>query len=475
VHSPPVPSDETFQDVDVQREARAARRAPQLFLVLECERPSCGSARHTLEGIDEVVIGRRATRSVERVLVGNTGRLILGVPDRRMSAQHARLVRGPSGFVFEDLGSTNGSRLYGEKVDSVALHDGAVLELARTFFVFREEVDVFAGTVADLDSEDLRDVPVAFRTVLPGLHAAFTTLSRIARSRVPVLLLGETGTGKEVLAAAIHELSGRPGVLVPVNCGALPATLVESQLFGHVRGAFSGATRDEPGYVRSADGGTLLLDEIGDLPAPSQAALLRVLQESEVVAVGTTRAVPVDVRVIAATHAPIVELTQSGEFRDDLFARLAGYTFHVPPLRERMQDLGVLIAGLLPGIAASGAPVEEITPEAVRALLRHSFRRNVRELRQCLEAAAVMAGGGPIDAGHVTPGLLTAAASSPEAIASAPAGRGRAPDEQLRDELVLRFKESKGNVSLVARRMGRARVQIQRWMKRFDIDPSKFK
>jgi transcriptional regulator of acetoin/glycerol metabolism len=474
VHVPPVPSDETFEDVDVQRDTRATLRAPQLFLMIECERPSAGSARHTLEGIDEVVIGRRATRTVERVLAGNKGRLTLGVPDRRLSAQHARLVRGPSGFVFEDLRSTNGSRLNGEKADAGKLHDGAVLELARTFFVFREQVDVFAGTVADLDSEDLRDLPIAFRTVLPALHAAFMTLSRIARSRVPVLLLGETGTGKEVLAAAIHELSGRRGELVPVNCGALPATLVEAQLFGHVRGAFSGATRDEPGYVRSADGGTLLLDEIGDLPASSQAALLRVLQESEVVAVGTTRAVPVDVRVIAATHAPIVELTRSGDFRDDLFARLAGYTFHVPPLRDRMQDLGVLIASLLPVISAS-APVEEITPEAVRALLNHPFERNVRELRQCLEAAAVMAGGDPIDVAHVAPGLLPATDSPPEAVASAPAFRGRAPDERLRDELVLRFQESKGNVSMVARRMGRARVQIQRWMKRFDIDPSKFK
>src|SRR5262249_4252107 len=159
-----------------------------------------------------------------------------------------------------------------------------------------------------------------------------------------ILLLGETGTGKEVLARSLHALSQRPGPFIAVNCGAIPENLVEGQLFGHVRGAFSGALKDEPGLVRAAQGGTLLLDEIGDLPASSQAALLRVLQESEVRPVGSTQTVKVDVRIIAATHRPLESLIKGNAFRHDLYARLAGFRFELAPLRKRKVDLGLLIA-----------------------------------------------------------------------------------------------------------------------------------
>src|SRR5262249_27731601 len=167
------------------------------------------------------------------------------------------------------------------------------------------------------------------------------------RTPLSVLLFGETGTGKEVLAGAIHRTSARTGAFVAANCGALPAALVESQLFGHVRGAFTGAVRDGPGFVRAADRGTLFLDEIGDLAPPAQAALLRVLEEYEVVPVGTTRAVHVDVRVIAATHRPLDQMAERGEFRQDLYARLAGFVQRIPPLRERREDLGLLVGGVL--------------------------------------------------------------------------------------------------------------------------------
>ena len=147
-----------------------------------------------------------------------------------------------------------------------------------------------------------------------------------------MLIEGESGTGKEVIARAIHGMSGRQGAFVPVNCGALPENLVESELFGYKKGAFSGAQTDHPGLVRSADGGTLFLDEIGDLPASSQAALLRVLQEKEVMPVGGTRAVAIDLRVVAATHRDLDDMVAEGSFRHDLFARLAGFRVTVPPL-----------------------------------------------------------------------------------------------------------------------------------------------
>src|SRR5262249_24796529 len=150
-------------------------------------------------------------------------------------------------------------------------------------------------------------------------------LARIASMPIPVLLLGESGTGKEVLARAVHTLSGRSGAFVAVNCGGLSASLIESQLFGHVKGSFTGAGRDEPGLVRAADRGTLFLDEIGDLPLAAQAALLRVLQEREVVPVGGARPVAVDLRVVAATHRPLEKMAAKGDFRADLLARLSGY------------------------------------------------------------------------------------------------------------------------------------------------------
>ncbi len=188
--------------------------------------------------------------------------------------------------------------------------------------------------------------PFGLRTLLPELSESHGALARVAKkSTVPILFLGATGSGKEVLAREVHALSERKGAFVAVNCGALPLTLVESLLFGHVKGSFSGAARDEPGFVRSAEGGTLFLDEIGDLPATSQAALLRVLQEHEVIPVGATRAQRVDVRIVAATHRPLEALSETGGFRSDLLARLKGYTHRVPTLASRMPDFGVLLHG----------------------------------------------------------------------------------------------------------------------------------
>src|SRR6185295_9280335 len=208
--------------------------------------------------------------------------------------------------------------------------------LGHSVFVFRSDLPTRADTAGDVASADLRAGTAAFATLIPELAAAFDTLARIAASTVPVLLSGETGSGKELLARAIHERSGRGGDFVAINCGAIPDTQMEAQLFGQVKGGFSGASRSEPGYLRAAHGGTLFLDEIGELPQSSQAALLRVLEENAVVPVGTTRPVAIDIRVVAATHAPIDDLVRSGAFRNDLFARIAGFRFAAPPLRDRI-------------------------------------------------------------------------------------------------------------------------------------------
>jgi transcriptional regulator with GAF, ATPase, and Fis domain len=303
-------------------------------------------------------------------------------------------------------------------------------------------------------------------TLVPDLERELVRLVQVAPSTVTITVRGETGTGKEVVARAVHRLSRRPGDFVAVNCGALSDSLVESELFGHKKGAFSGAVEDHDGLVRSANGGTLLLDEIGDLPPASQAALLRVLQEQEVLPVGATRPLPVDLRVISATHHDLESLVESGRFRADLLGRVGGFRLDLPPLRERREDLGLLIGTLIERLSGPRAEEVTLTEAAVRALYRYDWPHNVRELEKCLAAALVLASGRPIDVPHLSPAVR---AGPPED--SDPA----LDDEALRARLVELLAQHDGNVSAVARAMGKARMQIHRWMKRFGLEPDQFR
>jgi transcriptional regulator of acetoin/glycerol metabolism len=436
---------------------------PTLFLVMECHRASAGGARYALRGTDEVVFGRGAARGSQRDVVDGKGRLVVRVPDPMMSSTHARLARERDAFVLEDQGSTNGTRIGGRRIERVELEDGAVFELGSTLFRLRYEIDTPQGSPDVVESAL---VAPGLSTLLPAYSKQLATFARVATSHVPLLLLGESGTGKEVLARAAHALSGRNGAFVPVNCGALPDTLVESQLFGHVKGAFSGAVRDEPGFVRSSDKGTLFLDEIGDLPKTSQAALLRVLQEKEVTAVGSTKPVKVDLRVIAATHRNVGGAPDS--FRSDLYARLAGYVHELPPLRERKEDLGLMVAALLAKVAP-GQPLK-LTTELARAFLAYEWPLNVRELEQCLSVAAVLAREGTIELSHVPEATRAQLLAAPKS-QGAPAPSGDA----IREHLLAALKQHKGNISEVARVMGRTRMQIHRWMKRWQIDPEAYR
>jgi transcriptional regulator with PAS, ATPase and Fis domain len=322
-----------------------------------------------------------------------------------------------------------------------------------------------------VDSRDLGAMAAGFATLLPSLAFDLSTLAKVAASPLAVLLLGETGVGTEVLAQSIHRLSGRTGPLIPVNCGAIPASLIESQLFGHVRGSFSGAVRDEPGLVRAADGGTLFLDEIGDLPASSQVALLRVLQEGEVLPIGASRASRVDLRVVVATHQPLGDLVDTGRFRRDLYTRLNGFSFVIPPLRARREDLPLLVSAILPSVASASSAIALSAP-FVRALLRYDWPSNVRELKQALARAAVLAEGGRLEAAHLPAEIRGPGETTPSA---PPIPLEDLPDSALRRELLAAMKRHGGNISQVAREMGKARTQIQRWMKRLRIDPDVFR
>lgn len=227
-----------------------------------------------------------------------------------------------------------------------------------------------------------------------GVMVSFLqTVVKVAQYDTTVLITGESGTGKELVARGIHHKSGRAGKpFLAVNCGGMPSSLLESELFGYVKGAFTGAEKDRKGIFQEAHGGTLFLDEIGELPPDAQVKLLRVLQEREVRPVGGARAVPVDVRVLAATARDLQEEVRGGVFREDLFFRLNVIPLHVPPLRERKDDIPLLCVHLLGKIGKKfGKPVPELSPAALALLLRHQWPGNVRELENALERAVVLA------------------------------------------------------------------------------------
>ncbi len=247
------------------------------------------------------------------------------------------------------------------------------------------------------------DGPIVGRSA--ALRRALREVTQVASTRATVLLLGETGTGKELFARAIHDLSARrERPLVTVNCAAIAATLIESELFGHERGAFTGATQRREGRFGLADGGTIFLDEIGELPLELQGKLLRVLQEGELEPVGGSRTRKVDVRVIAATHRDLLEAARSGTFREDLYYRLSVFPLTLPPLRERGDDVVLLAAAMIERLARSlGKPVAPLEPADVAALRAHAWPGNVRELRNVIERAIITSRDGRLSLERILP------------------------------------------------------------------------
>ncbi len=407
----------------------------------------------------KLVFGRGEADALEK------GRFHL--KDPRVSTDHAELTASADGAVLRDLGSSNGSWVNGVRVDGKAnLESGDLIELGRTALVYREAPQGQANHV--LGKATLG----ALRTFNPELGELYRRLSKVAATNQPALIVGETGTGKDVVANALHQASGRIGPLVAVDCGAIPDSLFESTLFGHERGAFTGATEPRVGEITRAQKGTLLLDEVGNLTPVAQAKLLRVLETSKVTPLGGTKTQDLDIRWLAATNRFLMQ--EGDDFRSDLLHRLAGFVVSLPALRRRREDLGLLIATLLKGLGVKKA---SLAPSAARTLLNHSLPGNIRQLRNVLQRAA-HAGEEVIIDDEVL-GVLEQPERRPE-----PEGAEDVSDEGDKPERgVVPAKEAleaalvaaDGNVAEAARRLNTYPRQLYRWLTRSGIDPETFR
>ena len=302
-----------------------------------------------------------------------------------------------------------------------------------------------------------------------AMRRVLDEVEMVAATDATVLVCGQTGTGKELLAQAIHDASPRrERPFVPVNCGAIPENLLESELFGHVRGAFTGAIRDHRGLFQAADGGTLFMDEIGDMPAELQVKLLRVLQEREVRPVGSLRGVPIDVRVISATHRDLEEAVRQAAFREDLYYRLNVVRFDLPTLAERREDIPLLAQHFLSTLAQKyRKPLRGLAPEAIELLSRVAWPGNVRQLFNVVEKCVALASSEWVTAAQVERALNRPV----EDLESFDEGRRRFE----RDYLVRLLKTTEGNVTVAARLAKRNRSDFYTLLARHQLEPGSFK
>jgi len=303
----------------------------------------------------------------------------------------------------------------------------------------------------------------------PKMRELFDLVSSVAGSEATVLIRGESGTGKELVALAVHEASGRAGgPFVQVNCSALSENLLESELFGHVKGAYTGAVGDRIGRFQEAAGGTIFLDEIGDVSPVVQVKLLRVLQERVIEKVGDNQSIPVDVRVVSATNRDLETLMATGRIREDFFYRIKVVSLSIPPLRDRREDIPLLVTHLLEKIARrEGHPVPPpVSGEALRQLMNHDWPGNVRELENALEHAMVLSRGEAIRSDHLPPEVLRSDARADRGLGDVPRH-----SDQEKNRLAEALRNAGWNRSKAARRLGIDRTTLWRKIKEYGLEP----
>jgi two-component system, NtrC family, response regulator GlrR len=304
----------------------------------------------------------------------------------------------------------------------------------------------------------------------PKMNAVLDRAGRVARSDANVLITGPSGSGKEMLARAVHDASPRAAqAFVAVNCGAIPENLIESELFGHVKGSFTGAMRDNAGLFRTAHGGTIFLDEIGEMPLPMQVKLLRVLQERKLRPVGGSAEVAVDARVVAATHRDLAAHMRNGAFREDLFYRLSVIQLEIPALNERREDVPVLAQGFLRQLAARyQQSLNGFSPEALKLLVAHDWPGNVRQLYNVVEQCVALADGPLVTEPLVAEALRARATQALPTLAEA-------RDDFERDYLIRALRMAGGQVPQAADLAGRNRTDFYRLLRKHSIEPDDFK
>jgi DNA-binding NtrC family response regulator len=452
--------DQTLTSVQSPLTAGELPEIAVLLMVGSADAPGLPANRRLLFVGGGLEIGRRAPEESQPGI----NSAILN--DTLVSGQHARIAKAAGGYELLDLGSKNGTFVDNVRVEErVKLRDGALVFIGNHAGVFR-----IASTLEiEAIKHELVDPLGPVATTCPTLAVACDRLRRLATSDSELLLLGETGAGKEVYARAVHAASGRKGRFTAINCAAIPRELVESELFGYRQGAHSTAHQAKPGLIEEAEGGTLFLDEIGEMTGEAQIKLLRFLQDRELTPLGSTRPRRIDVRVIAATNrtAPGSAGKVSAGLRDDIVARLGAAPIHLPPLRSRIEDLGALVAHFLR--ATPGVKFEQ---PAFRALCLHGWPLNVRELEKIVTTAAILSAGDKPVALRDLPEPIARAISAPATAAVGRRSTGPSPTPAQLEELLRRYD---GNVADVSRELGKHRAAVWRWLKKFGIGPHKYR
>ena len=400
------------------------------------------------------------------LLMGRDGDGPARLEGNELSRRHAELVLSNGQLLLRDLDSRNGVYVNGDRQSQVVLRRHDVVRIGDwvAVVVGREtEPDAAAGAAPGLEEGGAK------LHLGPTVRQSAAVAHRLAATSIAVVLEGETGTGKERFACAVHEWSGRKGPFVAINCAAIPEALAEAELFGHREGAFTGAHRASPGHFRAANGGTLFLDEVTDMPLGVQAKLLRALEQKEILPVGESRPVPVDVRIIAATQIPLERAVADRRLRPDLHARLDGYALRIPPLRERRDDIPSLFLHLL---ARHGLPAAKLSPRLVEALCLYRWPLNVRELDFLAARLVALHAGEPVLRRSHLPDRITAVAPVADPGGATPEA-GEVMPAPTRDQLLAALTRAGGNLARAAGALGISRPKAYRLLGRESPERSK--
>jgi transcriptional regulator with PAS, ATPase and Fis domain len=425
-----------------------------------------------------------------RLTIGRSQSCDIRIDQASISRQHAILHVGPT-LRIEDLGSANGTVVRGEHIVGkiVVVAPGDTIEIGRSILLVQKVSTARQGSrpvVDELakaqgrDSESARQRPgrPTLRDTQPSLRSddtmqeLYRLVARVAAGTINVLLIGETGAGKEIVAEQLHRTSPRAAEpFLRLNCAALSESLLESELFGHERGAFTGAVESRPGLLETADGGTVFLDEVGELPPAIQVKLLRVIEEQMVLPVGGRKPRKIDVRFVSATNRDLEKEVAAGTFRQDLFFRLNGILIVVPPLRERASEIVPLAKGFVASVCEKmqRTPVPMLSPETLEQLQRHQWPGNVRELRNVMERAVLLCSGETIEPEHLSLDKLT----NVEPAASTPDERARVLEEQLeeneRARIMDALERAEGNQTRASKLLGVSRGTLMAWLDRYSL------